>query len=56
MEARGLPPKVLKWRALVKEAATARLVTTAASGNPFPIPFAIVTQSPRHFSPRVPWK
>ena len=41
--ANGLPPYVLKCAAPFSESAMSRVVTTAASGNPLPMPFAIVT-------------
>ena len=39
----GFPPYVLKCRALPILAAISGVVTTAARGNPLPIPLAIVT-------------
>ena len=41
----GLPPKVLKWMRWVSASAISRLVVTAASGSPLPIPLAVVTMS-----------
>lgn len=40
----GLPPYVLKWRAEDIVLAISGVVTTAAKGNPLPIPFAMVTE------------
>lgn len=37
-DAKGLPPKVLKIEACVRLSAIFEVVTTAASGKPFPIP------------------
>ena len=39
----GFPPKVLKCRALLIVAAISGVVTTAAMGNPLPIPLAMAT-------------
>ena len=41
----GLPPKVLKWMRLVSASAISRRVVTAPSGQPLPMPLAIVTMS-----------
>ena len=41
----GLPPNVLKWMRVVMAFAMAGVVTTAASGQPLPMPLAIVTMS-----------
>ena len=41
----GLPPKVLKWIRVVIASAISRRVVTAASGQPFPMPLAMVTMS-----------
>jgi hypothetical protein len=41
----GLPPKVLKWIRWVSASAISRRVVTAASGQPLPIPLAMVTMS-----------
>src|ERR1700722_17377800 len=41
----GFPPKVLKWIRSARLFAIDAVVTTAANGTPFPIPFAIVTMS-----------
>ena len=39
----GFPPNVLKWYALLIVCAISGVVMTAASGNPLPIPLAVVT-------------
>lgn len=39
----GFPPKVLKKLAALRACAISGVVTTAASGNPLPMPLAIVT-------------
>ena len=41
----GLPPKVLKWMRLASTCAISGVVTTAASGQPLPMPLAMVTMS-----------
>lgn len=41
---RGFPPNVLKCSALVRVWEISLVVTTAARGKPFPIPFAMVTE------------
>ena len=40
----GLPPNVLKCDAWERVCAIFGVVTTAANGNPLPMPFAIVTE------------
>ena len=55
-QARGSPPKVLKWRAVLKGFAISCVVITAARGKPFPIPFAMVTISGTTPCPSKPQK